>query len=68
MEHLDFDTKAYEILKEQQEEDTKVKQMHQHHIWQHVQDRLAEQNKILEEEKKLLKKLKTKEQQEEKTN
>ncbi|KAF9349396.1 hypothetical protein BGX26_012293 [Mortierella sp. AD094] len=51
MEHLDFDTRTYDILRQQQEDDFKKKQLHQHQIWQHVQDRLAEQNKILEQEK-----------------
>ncbi|KAI1295956.1 hypothetical protein EDD11_007685 [Mortierella claussenii] len=48
---LVFDTDTYQILKEHQEQELKRKQIHQHHIWQHVQDRLAEQNRILEEEK-----------------
>ncbi|KAF9166901.1 hypothetical protein BGX21_004558 [Mortierella sp. AD011] len=48
---LCFDTKTYEILRQQREDDFKKKQLHQHQIWQHVQDRLAEQNRILEQEK-----------------
>ncbi|KAG0094988.1 hypothetical protein BGZ93_006464 [Podila epicladia] len=47
-----FDTATYEMLRKQQEEELKKRQLHQHQIWQHVQDRLAEQNKILEEEEK----------------
>lgn len=46
-----FDTKMYKLLREQQAEDMKKKQAHQHQIWQHVQDRLAEHNQILEQEK-----------------
>ncbi|KAF9542372.1 hypothetical protein EC957_002107 [Mortierella hygrophila] len=46
-----FDTKMYKLLREQQAEDIKKKQAHQHQIWQHVQDRLAEHNQILEQEK-----------------
>ncbi|KAF9927894.1 hypothetical protein FBU30_002781 [Linnemannia zychae] len=46
-----FDTKMYKLLREQQEEELKKKQAHQHQIWQHVQDRLAEHNKILEQER-----------------
>ncbi|KAF9111034.1 hypothetical protein BGX27_005495 [Mortierella sp. AM989] len=46
-----FDTTTYNILRQQQDEDFRKKQFHQHQIWQHVQDRLAEQNKILEQEK-----------------
>ncbi|KAF9192395.1 hypothetical protein BGZ50_008525 [Haplosporangium sp. Z 11] len=45
-----FDTPIYELLKKQQEEELMKKQIHRHQIWQHVQDRLAEQNKILEQE------------------
>ncbi|KAG0264629.1 hypothetical protein BG011_006475 [Mortierella polycephala] len=45
-----FDTATYELLKKQQEEELMKKQIHRHQIWQHVQDRLAEQNKILEQE------------------
>ncbi|GJJ75629.1 hypothetical protein EMPS_07987 [Entomortierella parvispora] len=45
-----FDTKTYELLRKQQDEQLKAKQLHQHQIWQHVQDRLAEQNKALEKE------------------
>jgi membrane protein involved in colicin uptake len=41
----------YKLLREQQAEDMKKKQAHQHQIWQHVQDRLAEHNQILEQEK-----------------
>ncbi|KAG0358765.1 hypothetical protein BC939DRAFT_461285 [Gamsiella multidivaricata] len=48
---LCFDTPTYKLLKQQQEEDLQKKQMHQHHIWKHVQDRLTEQNEILEQEK-----------------
>lgn len=47
---ISFDTATYEMLRKQQEEELKKRQLHQHQIWQHVQDRLAEQNKILEEE------------------
>ncbi|KAF9902438.1 hypothetical protein EC991_004953 [Linnemannia zychae] len=46
-----FDTKMYKLLREQQDEEMKKKQAHQHQIWQHVQDRLAEHNQILEQEK-----------------
>ncbi|KAG0273024.1 hypothetical protein BGZ95_011168 [Linnemannia exigua] len=46
-----FDTKMYKLLREQQDEEMKKKQVHQHQIWQHVQDRLAEHNQILEQEK-----------------
>ncbi|KAG0295846.1 hypothetical protein BGZ96_010859 [Linnemannia gamsii] len=46
-----FDTKMYKLLREQQAEDMMKKQAHQHQIWQHVQDRLAEHNQILEQEK-----------------
>ncbi|KAF9431300.1 hypothetical protein BGZ94_000007 [Podila epigama] len=48
---LCFDTATYEMLREQRDEQLKARQLHQHQIWQHVQDRLAEQNRILEEEK-----------------
>jgi len=48
--HFSFDTKTYELLRKQQDEQLKAKQLHQHQIWQHVQDRLAEQNKALEKE------------------
>jgi membrane protein involved in colicin uptake len=41
----------YKLLREQQDEEMKKKQAHQHQIWQHVQDRLAEHNQILEREK-----------------
>ncbi|KAG0380371.1 MAG: hypothetical protein J3R72DRAFT_460400 [Linnemannia gamsii] len=46
-----FDTKMYKLLREQQDEEMKKKQAHQHQIWQHVQDRLSEHNQILEQEK-----------------
>ncbi|KAG0043604.1 hypothetical protein BGZ83_011218 [Gryganskiella cystojenkinii] len=45
-----FETKTYELLKKQQEEELKAKKLHQHKMWQHVQDRLAEQNKALLEQ------------------
>lgn len=45
-----FDTKTYQLLRKQQDEELKAKQIHQHQIWQHVQDRLAEQNKALLEQ------------------
>ncbi|KAI8602971.1 hypothetical protein EDD21DRAFT_370381 [Dissophora ornata] len=47
---LCFDTPTYDSLVKQREEELKKKQLHQHQIWQHVQDRLAEQNRLLEEE------------------
>ncbi|KAF9387214.1 hypothetical protein CPB97_002798 [Podila verticillata] len=47
-----FDTATYEMLRKQQEEELKARQLHQHQIWQHVQDRLAEQNRLVEEEEK----------------
>lgn len=40
------------MLRKQQEEELKARQIHQHQIWQHVQDRLAEQNRLMEEEEK----------------
>ncbi|KAG0215411.1 hypothetical protein BGX28_010116 [Mortierella sp. GBA30] len=46
-----FDTATYDLLRDQQEQLLKKKQQHQHQIWQHVQDRLAEHNKVLEQEK-----------------
>ncbi|KAG0347196.1 hypothetical protein BG004_008235 [Podila humilis] len=54
-----FDTTTYEMLRKQQEEELLARQLHQHQMWKHVQDRLAEQNKILEEEEKNFKKNKT---------
>ncbi|KAF9279336.1 hypothetical protein BGZ68_007973 [Mortierella alpina] len=50
-EMISFDTTTYEALRKQQEDLLKKKQLHQHQIWQHVQDRLAEHNKVLEQEK-----------------
>ncbi|KAF9105984.1 hypothetical protein BGX29_010856 [Mortierella sp. GBA35] len=46
-----FDTRTYNILREEQDDAMKKKQVHQHQIWQHVQDRLAEHNRILEQER-----------------
>jgi hypothetical protein len=40
-------------MKQQQAEARKQKQQHQRQIWQHVQSRLTEYNKILEEERAL---------------
>lgn len=40
------------MLRKQQEEELKARQLHQHQIWQHVQDRLTEQNRLMEEEEK----------------
>ncbi|KAG0215597.1 hypothetical protein BGX31_000814 [Mortierella sp. GBA43] len=45
-----YDTTTYQWLVEQRNAALKAKQLHQHKIWQHVQDRLAEQNEIIEEE------------------
>ncbi|KAF9572753.1 hypothetical protein EC968_009481 [Mortierella alpina] len=50
-EMISFDTTTYEALRKQQEDLLKKKQLHQHQIWKHVQDRLAEHNKVLEQEK-----------------
>ncbi|KAG0309365.1 hypothetical protein BGZ98_003160 [Dissophora globulifera] len=50
---LCFDTPTYEMLRKQRDEELERKQRHQHQIWQHVQERLAEQQRILDEEENL---------------
>ncbi|KAF9899274.1 hypothetical protein BX616_003127 [Lobosporangium transversale] len=48
---LELDSEFYDEIMGQREEILKQKQLQRHQIWKHVQDRVAEQNRILEEEK-----------------